>query len=69
MGTAKATDSSVKKILWHMAMLMAPQNAFGLAARKTLVTAAFEASSCSDPSWAHAHVHSKFIPVISYTAQ
>lgn len=46
--TAKATDSSVKKMLWHMVVLMAPENAFGLAAQKMLVTPAFGASSCSD---------------------
>lgn len=42
VGTAKATDPSVKKMLWHTAVLMAPGNAFGLAAWKMLVTPAAE---------------------------
>lgn len=50
-------------------MLMAPENAFGLAVWKMLVTPDVEASSCSDPSWASAHIHSEFIPVVPYTAQ
>lgn len=39
--TAKVNDSSMKKMLsvqWHKAMQIALENAFGLAAWKTLVT-------------------------------